>query len=157
MLIAAWVGANQKRFDELVQLFLGDNFVLSQRAGWSLAEIAKPQPQLAQKHLTALFKSLEWTGRHNCCKRHVMGLLQSVPIPTRLQGQVLEKAYQFLHQPDEEVAVKCVSMTVLARIALLHPVLAYELRQTILPLAEDESAAIRSRVKSTLKLLSKLP
>lgn len=48
-LIVEWVGNNQQRFDELVNLFLQDEYRVTQRAAWPLSFIAIDEPSLIKK------------------------------------------------------------------------------------------------------------
>ena len=47
--IAKWVGNDQKRFDELLQLFLNDEYRVTQRAGWPLGYCVEAHPELIKK------------------------------------------------------------------------------------------------------------
>ncbi|MCY7309162.1 MAG: hypothetical protein LH619_00150 [Chitinophagaceae bacterium] len=45
------LGSNQQRFDELVKLFLNDEYIVVQRAGWPLSEVVMKHTLLVHKHL----------------------------------------------------------------------------------------------------------
>ena len=48
--IVKWIGNNQQRFDELVCLFLHDEYRIIQRAAWPFSEVVMRHPGLIKKH-----------------------------------------------------------------------------------------------------------
>src|SRR5574337_441811 len=83
--IVKYVGSNKKRFELLLNLFLGDSPLLSQRAGWPLSYCVEANPQLAISFLDRLIANLDRRGLHNASKRNTLRLLQYVDIPTKFQ------------------------------------------------------------------------
>src|ERR1043166_3202174 len=83
--IINWVGQDQRRFDELVTLFLNDEYRVTQRAAWPLSYIAIAHPDLIKKHLKKLVENLRKPNLHNAIKRNTTRLLQHIPIPKTLQ------------------------------------------------------------------------
>ena len=49
--IVKWIGNNQQRFDEMIKLFLHDEYMVVQRAGWPVSEVVIKYPLLIQPHL----------------------------------------------------------------------------------------------------------
>jgi hypothetical protein len=81
--------------------------------------------------------------------------LQFVEIPRRLQGLAAEICFRFLLDQQEPVAVRCFSLTVLARLAAQEP----QLRNEIMLIVEDSlpyaSPGFRSRANRVLKQFKK--
>ena len=49
--IVKWVGDDQKRFDELFDLFLHDEYRVVQRAGWPISYCVEKNPEFIKKNL----------------------------------------------------------------------------------------------------------
>jgi hypothetical protein len=79
--IVKWVGRDQKRFDELFNLFLHDEYRVVQRAGWPISYCVEDHPAFIQKHFAGLLKNVEKKGIHDAVKRNTVRLLQYVDIP----------------------------------------------------------------------------
>lgn len=51
LVILKYVGADQKRFDELIKFVLGHDTELAHRASWPLAYCVEQHPEFSKKHL----------------------------------------------------------------------------------------------------------
>lgn len=115
--IVDWVGDDAKRFAELMRLFLGDEYRVTQRAGWPLSNCVEKHPELIKPFFSKLLKQLERDDVHIAVRRNVVRLLQFVEIPKRYEGRIFDACYALLDDPKEPVAVRAFSMTVAANIA----------------------------------------
>src|SRR5689334_19715854 len=79
--IVKWVGNDQKRFDDLFDLFLNDEYRVVQRAAWPVSYCVEDHPAFIKKHFAKLIKNLNKTGVHDAVKRNSIRLLQYVEIP----------------------------------------------------------------------------
>ncbi len=149
--IVEWVGDSQQRFDELVNLFLHDEDKVTQRAGWPLSYAAIAHPQLVKKHLPVLVKKLHKEKIHNAIKRNIVRLLQEVPIPEKLHGEVMDICFGFIADVQEAIAVKAFSLTILENLSKQYPEIKHELKVIIEERWDYETAAFHSRAKKTLK------
>jgi len=150
--IAAWIGHNPVRFDSLMQLFLGDDYRVVQRAAWVVSFVAERYPALLTPHLPAMVASMEQHGLPVAVKRNVLRVLQYVPVPEPLHGPVMNSCFAFLEDPLEAVAVKAFSMTVLAQLAKAYPDIKNEIRLLIeAELENNPTPGIRSRARKVLK------
>jgi hypothetical protein len=150
--IVAWVGSDKKRFNELLQLFLHDEYRVVQRSAWMLSVVAEEQPQLIAAHLDAIVKKMNEPGVHVAVKRNVVRILQFIPIPEHLHGIVMNTCFQLLADPKETVAVRVFSMTVLTDLSKIYPDIKQELKAIINDVLEHEaSAGFRARARN-LKL-----
>ena len=86
--IVKWIGNKQKRFDELVQLFLQDEYIVVQRAGWPfLSEVVIKYPQLVQPHLRKILAYINKPGLHSAVKRNTVRQLQAITIPKNFMAK----------------------------------------------------------------------
>lgn len=148
--IVDWVGDDPERFAELMSLFLGDVYRITQRAGWPLSNCIKKHPELIKPYFAKLLKQLERDDVHVAVRRNVVRLLQFVEIPKRYQGKIFDACYNLLADPAQPVAVRCFSMTVAANIAEDQPELMDELRLVATKHPQVITAGIRSRMRRVL-------
>lgn len=151
--IVKWVGGDQKRFDELFNLFLNDEYRVVQRAAWPVSYCVEEHPALIKKHFTKLISNLEKPGLHDAVKRNTVRILQYVHIPEKFHGLVMDICFRFISSPDEAAAVKAFSITVLQNLAILYPEIINELKLVIEERWDYETAAFKSRAKKILKLV----
>ena len=148
--IVQWVGNSQERFDELFELFIKDEHRVVQRAGWPLSYCVIEHPALIKKHFGRLIKNLDQQGLHNAVKRNTIRLLQAVTIPKKYQGTVMNICFSYIASPDEAVAIKAFSLTVLQNLSKTYPEILPELKLLIEERWDYETAAFKSRAKKIL-------
>jgi hypothetical protein len=148
--IVKWIGQDQQRFDELVELFLHDEYRVIQRAGWPLSEIALKYPRLVKKHIGKILAHAQHPGHHDAVKRNTVRLLQEIDIPEKYHGEVMNLCFDWLISPTEKPAVKAFSLTVLDNLSKQYPEIKQELRTIIEDRWDLETAAFRSRGKKIL-------
>jgi hypothetical protein len=153
--IVKYIGSDSERFAVLVKIFLGDDRLLTQRAAWAVSYCAQQQPQLIKPYLPKLVKLLDKKDLHDAVKRNTLKILETIPVPKALQGQVANACFRFLLS-QEPIAMKAYSMTVLLNICKEEPDLKNELRLVIGEMLPLGSAGIRSRGKRVLRELEKL-
>jgi len=153
--IIAWINGDQKKFDELVKLFLRGEYRVTQRAGWPMSTIAIKHPGLIHKHLKNLLLNAQKPGLHNAVLRNTVRLLQFVEIPKALHGLATETCFQLFNDRKQPVAVQVFSMTVLGRLCKLYPELIPELKLCIEEHLPYASAGFISRAKKVIKQLEK--
>jgi len=150
-LIVNWVGDSQQRFDELVKIFLADEYRVVQHAAWPLSYAAIAHPPLIKKHLGKLIKNLQQPGRHEAVKRNTIRLLQDIDIPEKYQGEIMDICFTYISDPEEKAAVKAFSLTVLHRLSRQYPEIKQELKTIIMDRWEYETPAFQSRARKILK------
>jgi hypothetical protein len=152
--LTAWIGEDKKRFTELMNLFLHDEYRVVQRSAWIVNQVAGDHPEWIKPWLK---KMLEYCKQpvHDAVKRNVIRILQDIDIPENLRGVAATVCFDFLASPKEPVAVKVFSMTVLANIVQFEPDMKKELVLLIEEQMDLEKPAFRSRGAKILKQLSK--
>ena len=149
--IVKWIGSNQQHFDELFNLFLHDGYRVVQRAAWPLSFAVIGQPQLVKKHLSKLIKNLQKPVLHDAVKRNTVRLLQEIDIPEKFHGEIMDTCFRYIASPDEAVAVKAFSLTILENLSHQYPEIKNELKLLIEERWDYETAAFHSRAKKILK------
>jgi hypothetical protein len=152
--IVKWIGDDQKRFDALFDLFLNDEYRVIQRASWPLSNCVMKHPELIQKHFSKLIRNLSKPNLHDAVKRNSIRLLQDITIPARFHGAIMDICFRYIEDPQEKVAVKAFSLTVLQNLSKQYPEIRNELKLIIEERWEHETVAFRSRAKKLLKELS---
>jgi len=152
--IVKWVGKDQKRFDELFDLFLHDEYRVVQRAGWPISYCVEKYPGLIKKHFAPLLKNLGKKGIHDAVKRNSVRLLQYVSIPEKFHGEVMDICFRYITSPSEAVAVKAFSITVLQNLAKQYPEIINEIKLVIEERWDYETIAFKTRAKNLLKEFS---
>jgi hypothetical protein len=154
--VAAYAGSSSKAFAKLMNLFLGDEYRITQRASWAVTWCIKKDPSLLNPWAGRLIASLNRKNVHDAVKRNALRVLCEVMIPEACQGSAVEACFRFMKAKEEPVAVKVFAMTVLANICLQQPGLKSEVILTIEEMLPYGSAAINSRGKKVLKQLGRL-
>jgi hypothetical protein len=149
--IVKWVGDSQKRFDELFHLFLNDEYRVVQRAAYPLSYCVEKHPSLIKKHFGKLIKNLLKKNLHEAVKRNTVRILEKIEIPEQYHGTVMNICFDFVQSPDEAVAVKVFSLTVLDKLSRKYPDIKQELKTLIEDRWDYETAAFHSRSRKILK------
>ena len=150
-LIVKWIGNSQHRFDQLLQLFLFDEYRVVQRASWALANAAINNPQLVAKHYSGLLKNMQKSLVHVAVKRNTVRLFATIQLPRKYHGELMDLCFRFISAPDEAVAVKAFSLTILDNLSGQYPEIQNELKLVIEERWDHETAAFRSRAAKILK------
>ncbi len=155
-LLAAWVGCQQARFDELVAIVLEGETALARRAAWVLNHCIDHHPRLIDPHLKALVENLNAPECHPAVRRSITRCLETVELPDDLLGEIFDTCSGLLNDPNEPVASRVCSMSTMCRICKRHPELADELTLMINESLPHGSAAFRARGRMVLSELAKL-
>lgn len=149
--IVRWVGDDQGKFDQLVELFLKGEYRVTQRAAWPLSYCVEDHPELVKKHLKKLLLNLKKPGLHNAVIRNTLRLMQDIQIPKSLHGITAEICFDLFNDKKQPVAIHVFSMTVLGNICKDYAELRNELRLSIDAQLSYGSAGFLSRAKKVLK------
>ena len=153
--IVAWICVDKKRVDELIQLYLNDEYKIVQRAAWILSHVAEQHHHLVQPYLPQIIHRMMQEDIPVAVKRNGVRMLQYLEIDEAIQGDVMNLCFNFLENANETIAVRCFSMTVLTHLAHLYPEIIPELKTIIASTLElGASAGFISRAKRTMKELA---
>jgi hypothetical protein len=155
--ITNYIGDDKVRFKELMQLFFGDEYRVTQRAAWAVGNCAEVYPQLLKPYMLKMTSNLYRENLHDAIKRNTLRVFQFVEIPESIQGKVYDVCMKYLLSINESIAVKAFSITVLHKISMLHPDLQDELKLVLNELYKHEtSPAIISRCKKALTEMDRI-
>lgn len=149
--IVDWVGNDSKRFNELFDLFLNDEYRVTQRAAWPVSYCVIAHPELMKNNFEKLIANLSKPGINDSIKRNTVRLLQAVNIPEKQEGAVMDICFNYVASPKEAVAIKAFSLTILGKLAKKYPEIISEIKLLIEDQLPHQTAAFKSRVKKLLK------
>lgn len=149
--IVQWIGSNQSRFDELLYLFLNDEYRVVQRAAWPLSYSATAHPALVKKYWRKLIDHLFKPGIHMAVKRNTVRLMEGVDIPEKYEGEIMDICINYVADPTEAIAVKAHSLTILGKLSVKYPEIIPELRVIIDDQMPYQTPAFKARAKRLLK------
>jgi hypothetical protein len=148
--IVKYIGDREIRFGELVKLFLKGDYRLTQHAAWPLSYCVRNYPVLAKPYFKKFLDRLSDAKSHPAVKRNIIRLLQFVEIPKKYHGKLMNDCFQFISSPNEAIAVKAFSLTILKNMSTLYPEILPELKAIIEARWEFETPAFHSRAKKIL-------
>ncbi len=156
--IVQWIGTDPMRIHELVQLFLSEEVIITQRSGYPSATIAIQHPELIRKYLKKIISLAQKPGLHHSVRRHTTKILEQIQIPNSLKGKVMTMCFDFLTDPHEQVGVKAYSLAILGHMLDDHPDIGQELILIIEDQWHRQSPAFKYRARKILhKMNSPLP
>lgn len=149
--IAAWVVTTPERMQQFIHLFLTDVYRVVQRAAHVVGKVGDSHPELLAPYLDQMVQRMQQPDVHVAVKRNVVRVLQFITIPEHLHGDVMNLCFDLLADPNETVAVRVFSMTVLDNLSKTYP----EIRQELKAIIEDQleqgcTAAFRARAKTVM-------
>ncbi len=151
MAVVKYIGDDKNRFDELMKLFLSDNYRVGQRAAWVVVFASEKHPHLIKPYFKTMLLNLD-KPVHDAVKRNTLRILQNFAIPKSLHSLAIKQCFLMI-TPDQPIAVKVFAMTVLANIAKSHPELNNELAFQIERQLPFASPGFISRAKKVLKFI----
>lgn len=153
--VATYIGADDQRFAGLMDLFLHASYRVTQRAARVVDHCVAAHPALIQPYLSVLSQQLS-KPVHDTLKRNVLRLLQDIPLPEALWGEVADSCFGFLTDANTAIAIKVFSMTVLLQIVRQVPDLKHELKLVLEEQLPYGSAGFVNRAQKVLKALERL-
>ena len=149
-----YIGNDSDKFAELMELFFSSEYRINQWASWMVSHCADRHPGLLKPYLERMIKNLD-NPVHDAVLRNTIRIFQDIEIPEPLMGELADKCYKYLENPQYPVAIRVFSMTVLYNISLIWPELQPELKMIIQEHLPFGSAGFQSRGKKILKNLEK--
>lgn len=154
--LAEWIGNDAERFAALMKILLGADYRLGQRSAWVLFFVAQKSPELLTRWWPEMVAKMREPGVHHAIKRNVVRVLQDLEIPGNVVDELADACFRFLADPQETVAVRVFSMSVLEKICRNIPELKPELRLLIEEHLEFGTPAFKNRGRRILNRLEKI-
>ena len=153
--VAAYIGGDREKFDELMQIFFSDEKKMVNRAAWVMSHAVDKYPHLIVPYIGEFIPMLK-SHKLVAVRRNIARVLQYVNIPEEYQGELVNICFDILLNPKDALAVQAFSMTILYNITLEQPELKDELILVIEDMLPNGSPGIKSRGKKTIKALKKM-
>ncbi len=154
--IAHYIGDDKQRFDELMYLFLNDEYRVCQRAAWVVSTVADKYPDLIQPYILPMLENLK-NNHHPSVTRNTVRVLRYLDkIPESSIGFAASICFNYLTTPSVPIAIRVFSMHILYKICLIEPDLKEELKMSIEDGMEHGSAGYKSAGRTILQKLKKL-
>jgi len=150
--IAKAIGSDPKEFKKIIDILYTAKAPLPQRASWLLAVVSRNHPELITPYVTQFINSVQ-SFTIDGIKRNMMSALCTQEIPKRMQGKLVSICFDFILSPSETVAVKVLSLDILAKFISDYPELKNELKAAIEDQLPKTTAAFHSKGKKVLKRL----
>jgi hypothetical protein len=150
--VAAWVGNDPKRFQNVVSMMVGKDANLAKRAAWVFSHSVDAYPYLVKPHIKPIIKNLYKT-KEDAVKRASVRNLQFIEIPEQLWGETVEITFNLLQSNSEPIAVKVFAMTLLYNLSNAIPEIKKELKISIEDQLPVSSTGFQNRGN---KILAKL-
>ncbi|WP_027418273.1 hypothetical protein [Crocinitomix catalasitica] len=155
-LVINYIGNDEQKFAELMDLFLYGEYRTVQRASQPISIIVEKNADLISPYLADIIKNLK-RNPIPAVKRNTMRFFQFIDIDESITGELFDIALSYLIAIDEPVAVKAFSMTVLRKICTEYPELIREVRFQIEILVQEKvSAGLTHRGEHELIKLKKI-
>ncbi len=149
--IVKYIGNNPARFKELVNYFLGNDVLISQRASWALGDAVCGQPDMANPFHRILIDCLKNPENHNSIRRNIVRIYQAANIPNDYEAELYDVCLNFIADTDEAIAVRAFSIRVCERVIEKYPEMANELVEIIKANISIWSSGLKSRGSKFLK------
>lgn len=168
MRMVRWVGHDPERLEVLMEIFLNDppskplpegrgyQFLYTQRSAWAVRYVAEKSPEMMRPWLDRLISNLEKEPLHDAIKRNTLNVFEHIDFPPQYDEPLADLCFNSLMNPQEAIAIRCSSMSILERICTRIPELQPELRLILEEHLEHGSAGFKSRAKKVLSRLNGL-
>lgn len=151
--IAQYIGEDKQRFDELMYLFLNDEYRICQRAVWVVSTVADKYPHLIQPYILPMLENLK-NNHHASVTRNTVRVLRYLDkIPESSIGLTASICFKYLTTPSVPIAIRVFSMHILYKICLVEPDLKEELKMFIEDGMQYGSPGYKSAGRTILKKL----
>ncbi|MDW7690816.1 hypothetical protein R9C00_21340 [Flammeovirgaceae bacterium SG7u.111] len=156
LLIAKYIGENEERLAELMEVFLKGEPKVQQRSAWALYTTFEKYnlKKLILPYLAEMINLLD-KPVHDAVVRNTVHIMEVVDIPTELHGEAVDQCFKLLMDNNSPIAIKAFSMTVIYNVSQHFPELKNELKLVIEDLLPYASPGLRNRGGKILKKLCK--
>ncbi len=153
--IAKYIGEDKQRFDDLMHLFLSDEYRVCQRAAWIVEIITENYPYLIEPYIEKMLQNLK-NDVHPAVTRNSVRVLNNLKeLPNSSLGLAASLCFKYLESPSVQVATRVHSMRLLHKICLIEPELINELTIIIENFIDHESPAFKAAGRDVLNKIKK--
>lgn len=154
MEIVAWIGSDQKRFDNLFKIFMNGTYRIVQRAAWPLSFSVAGHPTFINKHYSKILEKLAAQGQHDAVKRNITKIFAEMnDFPVKYHGRIMDACFSFIEDIKAPIAVQSYSLHVLSKLSRLYPEIIPELKLIIETRLPHATPAFRAAARNFLKTI----
>ncbi len=124
----------------LIQLMDKGSPRLSQNAAWPICHITDANPKVFAKHQKKLLTLLRRTDLHAAVHRNVIRIFHFLKVDTKLEGELLDICFNFLHIKETSIGVQHLAMHILLKMTKKYPELSNEFRETVKMIVQQNPA-----------------
>jgi len=128
--VADIVSKRPELVSELWEVYLAMEEPVSRRAAWIIDTASENKPEWVEPFLPQLIAKLP-EFNHDGLKRHALRMIARMPFPQKLEGELMNIAFEWLVTTTESVAVKMYCIQILYRLSATEPDILQELYDTI--------------------------
>ena len=125
--IAKWALEKHINFDALMQMFLSNSPILTQRSSYALSKCFDEAPNCIAPYIKELIDFLK-KDSHIAVRRNILRFFDSYEIPQEYEGEILNYCFRYLLDKKELPAVKSYALTISAKLCKKYPDLINELK-----------------------------
>lgn len=153
--IVKYVGSDKKRFKELLDIFFGGEYRMTQRAAWPLSYVCIAHPALINPYFAKFMDRLKDPAQHPAIRRNIFRIFQEIDVPQKYQGALIDECFKNITDPSQPIAVLAFAITTATRLCVPFPELRRELLLVLNQLTtHPQTPAIKVRIKRALKELT---
>jgi uncharacterized membrane protein len=149
-LITNAIGGNAKEFKKIIDIVYNGKAPLPQRASWIISSVSEKHPELVTPYVPQLIDTVK-SFKIDGIKRNIQNALTKQSIPEDYQAKTIDICFEFMLDPKETVAVKVLSMQIIANLCKVYPELIPELKAAIDDQLPKTTAAFHARARHVLK------
>jgi len=150
VLIANYIGEDKNRVEELLNLFLANEYRVTQRSSMVFSIISDKHPELLAPYIALLVQTVCNTSTSEAVLRSSVRFFQFYKITEEYQGLLLERCYQLLKNAEKGVAIRAFSIAILYNISEPYEELTNELKLTLEDLYTEGLPGLSGRRKNYL-------
>ena len=151
--VTKYIGDDKSRVKELMELVLGKDKLMRQRASWVLAQFSDKKRPLISGFEKKIVQNLYLEDLHDAVIRNSLKLFEKGPIDEDLEDDLCNLCFKYLESNEYPVAIKVFSLSILEQITKKYLPLQSELINIIEDQLPYSSAGFQSRGKKILKRL----
>lgn len=154
--LIVYAGEKPQHLHQLIELVLGSDRLLAQRASWPLSYAVLQHLEWAKPYEAKMLKHLLREDIHDAEKRNLLRIwMHSLPDEKHL-STLFDRCFELARRSHEAGAVRAFSIQVLGHIAAPYSELREEVQYLLADLEQESTPAIRSSTRTVLKLFKKL-
>ena len=142
---------------ELLIFALDKDQLISNRAMWVLNHCSEIDFERVKPFHDKLINHLKSKNIHSGVVRSILRIFENHSVPKKHESFLLDECFDYLKNPAEVITVRVFAMAIIFNISKPYPELLNELSIILNHMMEtEESGALRSRTRTTLKVIAKL-